>query len=157
MPEVHEVILRLNGEKVKFESYEKLRSYLELQIAHWEWLTKLPGAYKDAGQAIFETYFSRPIQEIKQYTSKIVSPEFRLENEKMPFILYDSDEGFLIRRTKEEYDEVTAALALVYLNKHTRSAVHRDGQISSLTQSDRLSFEKSIAIQIAISLQGFLP
>ncbi|WP_448119571.1 DUF6161 domain-containing protein [Pseudomonas serbica] len=155
MPEVHEVVLRLNGEKVKFESYEKLRLYLELQIAHWEWLTKLPGAYKDAGQAIFETYFSRPIQKIKQYTSKTVSPEFRLENEKMPFILYDSDEGFLIRRTKEEYDEVTAALALVYLNKHTRSAVHRDGQISSLTQSDRLAFEKSIAIQIAISLQGF--
>lgn len=155
MPETPEVILRLNGEKVKFESYEKMRSFLELEIAHWEWLTILPGAYKDAGQAIFETYFSRPIQEIKQYTSKKVLPEFRLENEKMPFILYDSDEGFLIRRAKEEYDDVTAALALVYLNKNTRSAVHRDGQISSLIQSDRLSFEKSIAIQIAISLQGF--
>lgn len=155
MPETPEVILRLNGEKVKFESYEKMRSFLELEIAHWEWLTKLPDAHKDAGQAIFETYFSRPIQEIKQYTSKKVLPEFRLENEKMPFILYDSDEGFLIRRAKEEYDEITAALALVYLNKHTRSAVHRDGQISSLIQSDRLSFEKSIAIQIAISLQGF--
>jgi hypothetical protein len=155
MPEINEVVLRLNGEKVKFESYEKLQSYLELQIEHWEWLTKLPGAYKDAGQAIFENYFSRPIQEVKQYTSKIISPEFRLENEKMPFILYDSDEGFLIRRTKEEYDEITAALALVYLNKHTRGAAHRDGQISSLMQNERLSFEKSIAIQIAISLQGF--
>jgi hypothetical protein len=157
MPEVKEVVLRLNGEKVKFGSYEELRSYLTSQIKHWDWLTKLPGAYKDAGQAIFETYFSRPIQEVKQYVSKPVPPEFRLENEKMPFILFDSDEGFLIRRAREEYDDITAALSLVYLNKHTRSAVHRDGQISSLIQSDRLSFEKSIAIQIAISLQGFSP
>lgn len=155
MPEVREVILRLNDEKVRFESYEKLQSYMKLQIEQWEWLTRLPGAYKDAGLAIFETYFSRPIREIKQYTSKPVPPEFRLENEKMPFILYDSDEGFLIKRTMEEYDEVTAALALVYLNKHTRGAAHRDGEISSLMQNERLSFEKSIAIQIAISLQGF--
>lgn len=155
MPEVHEVVLRLNGEKIKFESSEDLQSHLELQIRHWKWLTKLPSAYKDAGQAIFETYFLKPIQEVKQYINNIGATEFRLGNEKMPFILYDSDEGFLIRRTRDEYDDVTAALTLVYLNKHTRSAVHRDGQISTLTQSDRLSFEKSIAIQIAISLQGF--
>ena len=155
MSEVHEIVLRLNGEKINFESYEELQSYLKLQIEHWDWLTKLPSAYKDAGQAIFETYFLKPIKEVKQYVNNIGLAEFRLGNEKMPFILYDSDEGFLIRKTKDEYDDVTAALTIIYLNKHTRSAVHRDGQISILTQSDRLSFEKSIAIQIAISLQGF--
>lgn len=155
MPEVQEVVLRLNGEKIKFESYEELQAFLVLQIQHWKWLTKLPSAYKDAGQAIFETYFLRPIKEVEQNAIDFVSPQFRLGNEKMPFILYDSDEGFLITRTREEYDDVTAALTIVYLNRHTRSAVHRDGQISTLTQNDRLSFERSIAIQIAISLQGF--
>mgnify|MGYP001589742581 FL=1 len=138
MPEVQEVVLRLNGEKVKFENHEELQAYLGLQIQHWKWLTKLPSAYKDAGQAIFETYFLRPIQSVEQNAVNFVSPEFKLGNDKMPFILYDSDEGFLITRTREEYDDVTAALTIVYLNRHTRSAIHRDGQISTFTQNNRL-------------------
>ncbi|WP_324729821.1 DUF6161 domain-containing protein [Pseudomonas chlororaphis] len=155
MPEVHELILRLNDEKIRFENKKELQTYLDLQIQHWKWLTKLPSAYRESGRAIFETYFLSPIHEVEQDTINPASREFRLGNEKMPFILYDSDEGFLITKTRNEYDDVTAALTIVYLNRHTRSAIHRDGQISALTQNDRLSFEKSVAIQIAISLKGF--
>ncbi|WP_155418764.1 DUF6161 domain-containing protein [Pseudomonas fluorescens] len=155
MSDVQNFVLRLNGEKMLFESHETLSAYLALQIKHWKWLAKLPEPYKDAGEAIFETYFLNPIHEVETHAIDLVSPELRLGNDKMPFILYDSDEGYLTSKTREEYGDVTAALTVVYLNNHTRSAIHRNGKISSFAQNDRLSFERSIAIQIAISLKGF--
>lgn len=41
------------------------------------------------------------------------------------------------------------------MSKYTRSLVARDERISEFAISDRLTFERSVAIQIAISLQGF--
>lgn len=154
MSDVQEYSLRLNGEKKIFKGYDELSAYLALQVKHWKWLAKLPDPYRDEGKAIFEIYFLNPIHEVETSVINSSLREIRLGSEKMPFILYDSDEGYLISKTREEYGDITAALTIIYLNSHTRNAIHRDGRISNFAQNDRLSFERSVAIQIAISLKG---
>lgn len=155
MSDVQEYSLRLNGEKKIFKGYDELSAYLALQVKHWKWLAKLPDPYRDEGKAIFEIYFLNPINEVETSVINSALREISLGSEKMPFILHDSDEGYLISKTREEYGDITAALTTIYLNSHTRNAIHRDGRISSFAQNDRLSFERSVAIQIAISLKGF--
>ena len=149
------VALRLNGDVLKFKSNDELNEYLESICREWEWLINMPGAYQEIGKAIFAVYFYNPISVIRQEMKDSKISVYKLGSESSVFLLNDSDAGYLIAKTRREYDDVTAALAILFLSKHTRSLIARDERISEFAISDRLTFERSVAIQIAISLQGF--
>lgn len=149
------VVLRLNGDVLRFKTKDELKDYLQSICHGWEWLINMTGAYQEVGKAIFRVYFYDPITAIRQEMEDGRISVYKLGSETSVFLLNDSDAGFLIAKTRREYDDVTAALAILYLSKYTRSLIARDERISEFASSDRLTFERSVAIQIAISLQGF--
>jgi hypothetical protein len=73
----------------------------------------------------------------------------------MPFTTFDSDEGNLILKAKDEYGGVTAALTLLFMSKFTRGTMYRDGRVKEFAEDPRLVFERSVAIQIGLSMQEF--
>lgn len=157
MQEDQVITLKLNDEKVTFEGRASLEEFFYSQEQNWKWLTKLPQAFRDVGVSIFQMFFSDQISSVRSRVEDGISSRLELGGEKMPFVTYDSDEGYLIEKVRREYGDVTAALSLVYLDKTTRNSIARDGKIRSFVENPNLTFERSIAIQVGLSFQNFVP
>ncbi|MGR4042374.1 DUF6161 domain-containing protein [Pseudomonas sp. 910_21] len=157
MQEDQVITLRLNEEKIVFENRASLEEFFYSQEQNWKWLTKLPQVYREVGNSIFKIFFLDQIGFARSNFEDGVLSRLELGSEKMPFVTYDSDEGYLIGKVRKEYGDVTAALSLIYLNKSTRNAIVRDEKIKAFVLNSNLSFEKSIAIQVGLSFQNFIP
>lgn len=149
--------LRLNGEKITFERRASLEEFFYSQEQNWKWLTKLPQAYREIGASIFKMFFSDQISSVRSNFEDGLLSRLELGSEKMPFVTFDSDEGYLIEKVRKEYGDVTAALSLVYLDRATRNSIARDGKVKMFVEDPNLSFERSIAIQVGLSFQNFIP
>jgi hypothetical protein len=55
------VVLRLNGDVLRFKSKDELNEYLKSICRGWEWLIHMTGVYQEVGKAIFRVYFNDPI------------------------------------------------------------------------------------------------
>ncbi|WP_339506097.1 DUF6161 domain-containing protein [Pseudomonas sp. EA_15y_Pfl1_P102] len=148
------VVLIVNGNKVEYAQTSEVEEYLYAQEQNWKWLNKLPDHYRENGTALYMEYFFNRISSIREELAS-GAKRVKLGSEKMPYTSFDSDEGYLILKTKDEYGAVTAALTLLFMNKYTRGTMYRDGRVREFAEDPKLVFERSVAIQIGLSLQEF--
>ncbi|GJB77138.1 hypothetical protein KAM380_016030 [Aeromonas caviae] len=148
------IFLFVNGHKYEFSKSSEVEEYLLSQEQNWRWLTKLPEHYRESGYSMYKAYFADRINSAREELAS-GKLKIKLGSEKMPFTSFDSDEGFLIWKAKEEYGEVTAALTLLFMNKFTRGSMFRESKVKDFAEDPRLTFERSVAIQIGLSLQEF--
>ena len=149
------VSIRVNGILREFSSRVDLMAYLAFEEKSWEWLHNLPALHRDAGAEIYEVLFRKPIQDLRELLAETTKSDLaRPDN---LFIEGASAEGVLINKARMEYGEITAALALLYLNKETRLAISAVQKIKKFADNPNLAFDRSVAIQIALSLQDFMP
>lgn len=149
------VSIRVNGNLREFSSRVDLMAYLAFEEKTWEWLQNLPALHRDAGTEIYEVLFHQPIEALRELLNGATKSD--LAKPDNLFIESASAEGVLIKKTQKEYGEITAALALLYLNKETRLAISAAPKIKKFADSPNLAFDRSVAIQIALSLQEFMP
>lgn len=148
------IFLMVNGKKHEFKHSSEVEEYLLSQEQNWRWLTKLPEHYRDSGFSMYKAYFADRINGAREELAS-GKLKVRLGSEKVPFTSFDSDEGYLIWKAKEEYGEVTAALTLLFMNKFTRGSMYRESRVKEFAEDPKLTFERSVAIQIGLSLQEF--
>lgn len=154
MQQTSPVVLIVNGQRVEYSQISEVEEYLYAQEQNWKWLNKLPDQYRENGTALYTAYFFNRINSVREELAT-GSKRVKLGSEKMPYTSFDSDEGYLILKAKEEYGAVTAALTLLFMNKFTRGTMYRDGRVREFAEDPRLVFERSVAIQIGLSLQEF--
>lgn len=148
------VVLIVNGQRVEYAKISEVEEYLYAQEQNWKWLSKLSDQYRENGTALYMAYFFNRINSVREDLAA-GSKRVKLGSEKMPYTSFDSDEGYLILKAKDEYGSVTAALTLLFMNKFTRGIMYRDGRVREFAEDPRLVFERSVAIQIGLSLQEF--
>lgn len=154
MQQAGSVVLMVNGHKKEYSQASEVEEYLYAQEQNWKWLTKLPEQYKASGDSLYMAYFASRINSVREELNAGIN-RIKLGTEKMPFTTFDSDEGNLILKAKDEYGGVTAALTLLFMSKFTRGTMYRDGRVKEFAEDPRLVFERSVAIQIGLSMQEF--
>jgi len=149
------VYVRVNGDMREYPSQVEAVEYLESEERSWRWLLKLPSLYLDAATEMYDELFRKPIEGgLTLVRGGVKNVEL---GGKKKHISVGSAENILIGKTRDEYGDLTAALVLLYLNKNTRSFLVSSLTIKRMVDNPNLAFERSVAIQIGLSLQDFVP
>lgn len=155
MKKSERVYLRVNGDLREYPSVVEAVEFLESEERSWRWLLKLPSLYLDAATEMYEELFKKPIEGLLNLINGGVN-SIELGGRRQ-HIEMGSAESILIRKARDEYGDLTAALVLLFLNKNTRSLLTNSQTIKKLVDNPNLAYERSVAIQIGLSLQNFVP
>ncbi|WP_144091156.1 DUF6161 domain-containing protein [Pseudomonas kilonensis] len=154
MKPLKSVFLTINSEVREFSSKEEALKYFDSEERDWKWLTELPSLYRDAGVEIFSGFFKNALGIARE--SLVKGDKKVYLGSSGVYVESSSAEGVLIRRFREQYGDVAAALALIYLNESTRKAIGNSSIIKKFVDNPSLAFERAAAIQIGLSLQDFI-
>jgi hypothetical protein len=155
LKKLERVYVRVNGDMREYPSAVEAIEYLESEERSWRWLLKLPSLYLDAATEMYEELFKKPVEgPLTLLSGGVRSVEL---GSKRKHLETGSAESILIGKTRQEYGDLTAALVLLFLNKNTRSLLTNSPTIKKLVDNPNLAFERTVAIQIGLSLQDFVP
>lgn len=144
----------VNSDSREYSSNNEILDYLESEAEGWRWLIDLPSLYQEAGEEIFKELFKSPIDEAKHLLRGSVRKVSLGGLHK--YVEVNSSEGVLVRRTRQEYGDLAAALCLVYLNKNNRNLLLGNPVVKKFVENPNLAFDRSVAIQVVLSLHDFI-
>lgn len=144
----------VNSDSREYATNKEILDYLDLEEEGWRWLLDLPSLYQEAGEEVFDELFREPIGEARNLLLGGLRKVGLGAAKK--YVELSSAEGVLIKRARQEYGDLTAALSLIYLDKSNRSLMLSSPTIKKFVENPNLAFDRAVAIQIVLSLQDFI-
>jgi len=153
MEQNNPAIAIINGETVTFKDEATLRKYIENEIDYWNWLSDNQNPHRNTTSEIYNIFFFSKLRPLLDRFDPRNSKynEFTLGDINNPYIDRMSTVGLLVQKTREYYGNLVAALLLVYVNEQNRKTAYANGNIRSFTENQSFAYERTVAIQIALS------
>lgn len=143
----------INDKAKRFKDIAAFRAYIEHELAHWKWLQEIQGNNRSYIAEIYNIFFFSKLRPLldRFEASHPNFGEFSLGSASAPYIESTSKEGLLIQQTRESYGDVTAAFLTMYITPKNRALIPSNGNLRAFTEAVGLAYEKTVAIQIAVS------
>lgn len=143
----------INDKEKRFKDIAAFQTYINNEITHWKWLQEIQGNNRSHTTEIYNTLFFSKLRPLldRFEASHPNFGEFSLGSASAPYIESTSREGILIQKTRESYGDITAAFLTLYMTPQNRKLISANGNLRAFTEISGLTYEKTVAIQIAVS------
>lgn len=144
---------RINDKERKFKNSDTVREYIDGELNYWKWLQEVQGNNRGYTTEIYNMLFFSKLRPLLDRfdASHPNYNDFSIGSASAPYIESTSKEGLLIQKTYDSYGSITAAFLLIYISANTRTTILSSNNIRPFTDTLGLSYEKAVAIQIAVS------
>jgi hypothetical protein len=146
------ITARINDKDRKFNNSDAVREYIDSEINNWKWLQEVQGSNQSYTAEIYNTLvFSklRPLLDRFEESHPNYN-DFTIGSEDAPYIQSTSKEGLLIQKTRDSFGSIAAAFLFLYISENNRRLISLSNNIRAFTETSGLSYEKAVAIQIAV-------